>query len=310
MPHVLASPPPGLEEPLAVKPVLHDIQHRASPDQSSLLLEPDGHHVFEYSTEVPFLRQQITELTSKVMELASRVAVLESQKMQSVGPVLDLRGQPQPFQCNAREESLVPMRASTFKSNVFEVGAPPSRIFNVPPSVPVPQGFDNETSLKVYKSCRSMATDHDGLQIIVETMRMEWTIKHFTAKLRSAMGRPLVSSPFALWDLDEIRLMITPEVQEGDSGPRGRSRKEKEQFSKMLTNGPFDAGLSLKVPYARPCLLKYYFGVGTKESCPLECDFSTTAIDNRSGTFLGIDWLLETDMVSSITVSVEMLAPT
>jgi len=79
--------------------------------------------------------------------------------------------------------------------------------------------------------------------------------------------------------------------------------------SKGLLQTRRRTGHSLKVPYARPCLLKYYFGVGAKETCPLECDFSTTAIDNRSGTVLGIDWLLEMDRDSSIIVSVEMLAP-
>jgi len=328
MPAVVASTPPGLEKPLAVSREFHDIEPHTFTDRMSLSSEPDGHQaelvilnqLLQYRTEVPLLHQQIMELTGKVLELTSKVAELESQTMQTAGAISDLCGQSQPFQSNAREESFVPIRASTLEHKVFEIEGPPSKIRNAPPvpmpwtrsteksALQVPKSLDDESGLKV-KSSKSVA-DRDGLQIIVETMRMEWTIRHFTTKLRSAMGRPLVSSPFALWDLEEIRLMITPERQEGDSGSRGRSRKEKEQFSKMFTNGPLDAGLSLKVPYARPCLLKYYFGVGTKETCPLECDFSTTAIDNRSGTFLGIDWLLEMDKDSSITVSVEMLAPT
>merc|ERR1711865_950625 len=109
-------------------------------------------------------------------------------------------------------------------------------------------------------------------------MKIEWKINHFSTKLRGAMGRPVVSSPFNIWDLEDIRLMVTPEGQES-SGPR--TRKDKEQFSKMVTDGPLFACLKLKVPNSRPCLLNYYLRVGSKVNGPFEFDFSVAAIDTH-----------------------------
>lgn len=100
--------------------------------------------------------------------------------------------------------------------------------------------------------------------------------------------------------------MVTPLMQEGSIG--SRSRREKEQFSKMLTEGPLDASLMLKIPNAPSCKLRYCLGVGKEQTGPHEFDFSETAIDKR-GSF-GINWLLELEKDGSIIVSVEMLPPT
>merc|ERR1711991_332118 len=108
------------------------------------------------------------------------------------------------------------------------------------------------------------------------------------------------------YGFDEVRLMVTPLMQDGNSCPR--SRKEKEQFSKMVCEGPLDASLMLKVPNAHPCIVQYRLGVGKETTGLYQCDFSNTAIDNRGG--FGINWLLQMDKDFSITVSVEMLLPT
>jgi len=166
-----------------------------------------------------------------------------------------------------------------------------------------PQEFDAETGLKVYKAKMG---DRDA-------MRAEWRVNHFSTKLRSAMGRPVVSAPFDMWDFKDIRLMITPEAPESSNGPR--SRKEKEQFSKMVTEGPLFACLTLKVPNSHKVLLKYVLRVGSQISTPCECDFSNAAIDNR-GPFCACDgcpsgicnWLEEMKD-SSITVGVDVLMP-
>jgi hypothetical protein len=134
---------------------------------------------------------------------------------------------------------------------------------------------------------------------------VEWNIKDFSTKLKNGMGRAVVSAAFNLCGLEEVRFMVAPMMQQSNVGPR--TRKEKEEFSKMVTNGPLDAALMLKVPNARPCVFKYYLGVGNEKTGPHECDFSNTAIDKR-GSF-GINWFWEMNKDSSITVSVEMLPP-
>jgi len=259
---------------------------------------------FQYNNdEVPYLHQQVVQLTSKVAEL-------EKWKLQTLGTVCELREQ---LRRKINDEPLAPPRALVFEQQTSK--SPPIKACTgiTPRKVPLApskdsasvsslasQDFDAETGLKIYKS----SIDADGKKNMSESMRADWTIKNVSTKLRGAMGRPVVSVPFNLHGFEEMRLMVTPVVQASNTG--ARSRKEKEQFSKMVTDGPLDACLTLKVPNARPCVLKYFLWVGDKRTGPHECNFSNTAIDNR-GSF-GIDWLLELDN-SGITVGVEMLLP-
>lgn len=167
----------------------------------------------------------------------------------------------------------------------------------------ISQGFNAE-GLKVFKSSMSVPA-LEGIGETLDTQKVEWNIRNFSTKLKAQMGRPLVSAPFTLGEFEEVRLMVTPCMQEGSTGPR--SRKEKEQFTKNVTEGPLRASLTLKIPNAPCCKVRYCLSVGKEKTGPYECDFSNTAIDNR-GSF-GINWLSELDKDLSITVSVEMLPP-
>jgi len=314
----------------------------AAKASTSMMYQMQYHQLmYQYSTEVPFLQSQVHDLTNKLNELENWKAQtlglirdLRDQHKTLKGKLgEDHVASPAPEQkaiVDAGEEDEVKVLDDDAK--VPECGPPPSpppipppapppssrnappgeapppalpetppvqqpkeATIVVMPSLPPPQEFDEETGLKVYGSTV------EGEAVMVA----EWKINHFSTKLRGAMGRPVVSSPFDIWQLDEIRLMVTPEGQESNAG--ARSRKEKEQFSKMVTNGPLKACLMLKVPNARQCPLNYYLRVGSKKKGPFVFDFSVTAIDNQ-GEF-GINWLQEMKSDGSITVSVEILKP-
>jgi hypothetical protein len=267
-------PPPGLEVPCSL-----------SKDAMDQL-------VFQCTYEVPSLRQHIAELTSQMAEVMSKVAELEMKLQTSSSD------QHHVLQRKSIDEK-PQMRVCPLEQKTSDAKAPIIVTCNVPPCVmftegDIPQGFDAD----------GLKFSEGGWQG-TETMKVDWNIRSLPTKLKSAMGRPLVSSPFNLWGLEEVRLMVAPLMQGSTAGPR--SRKEKEEFSKMVTTGPLYASLMLKVPNARPCSLKYYLGVGKEKIGPHTCDFSNTAIDNR-GSF-GINWLSEINKDSSITVSVEMLPP-
>jgi hypothetical protein len=312
---------PGLERPFEMsagakdfEPEAHDAKLSVSMDQcadgrqADVTLRMYNELLFKYNTEVPYLGHQVVELTN-------RVAELETWRLQTMSTIRSLRDQLKTLQSKTSGAVLAPTGLVAFEQKTSEAWAPPTRICTAPPSVPVlrdssadegcpsaPRG--SEEGLRVYKSSMDIDSGLDGLQTQVDTMRVEWNIRNFFTKLKQGMGRPLVSPPFDLWGLEQVRLMVLPMAQES-SGPR--SRKEKEQFTKMLSDGPVDAALMLKVPNARQCLVKYHLGVGKQNAGPYECDFSNTAIDNR-GSF-GINWRFEVDKDSSITVSMEMLPP-
>lgn len=244
--------------------------------------------------EVCYLRQQFVELTSKFADL-------DSWKSQTNSSMRSLRDQHRAIQRRVDDKIFVPKEVPTLEEKTCVMESPPNKICVWHPSVSVTdeevaisQGFDPE-GLKVYKS----------LFESFDTTKVEWNIRNFSTKLKAGMGRPLVSAPFTLWEFEEVRLMVAPCMPEGSTGPR--SRREKEQFSKNVSEGPCHASLMLKIPNARPCKLRYCLGVGKEKTGPHECDFSHTAIDNR-GSF-GINWLSELEKDLSITVSVEMLPP-
>lgn len=268
---------------------------------------------------------EVTNLRQQVMEFKHKFAEIDRWKQQTDSIVYDLCNQLRAILHKTDEAPLVPSQALVLKQSASDVAGPlikvrtmlPLENVSSPPSkditlrswtfMPEPafQEFDTETSLKVYRSLMCLDMGSDGSRVKSESMRTDWNIKNFSTKLRGAMGRPLVSRPFKLWGLDEVHLIVKPELQGSDTGPR--TRKEKEQFSKMVSHGPLKASLILKVPNAPPCPLKYLLRVGDKVTGPHVYNFSNRATDNH-GSF-DINWLVELDKDSSITVGVEMLPP-
>jgi len=107
--------------------------------------------------------------------------------------------------------------------------------------------------------------------------KAEWRIGHLSMKLRSCMGRALVSSPFKACGLDEIRLMIYTEGKHASKGPR--SRRQKELYAKKVSDGPLDGCLKLKVPscpFSRD--LEYFMIVGKKRFGPFKHNFTECTV--------------------------------
>eukprot|EP00443_Scrippsiella_acuminata_P023183 CAMPEP_0115188728 /NCGR_PEP_ID=MMETSP0270-20121206/11158_1 /TAXON_ID=71861 /ORGANISM="Scrippsiella trochoidea, Strain CCMP3099" /LENGTH=406 /DNA_ID=CAMNT_0002601915 /DNA_START=30 /DNA_END=1251 /DNA_ORIENTATION=+ len=132
----------------------------------------------------------------------------------------------------------------------------------------------------------------------------QWRIGHLSTKLRGCMGRALVSSPFSMWGLQDLRLMVFPDGKEVAKGPR--SRRQKELYAKKVSEGPLEGCLKLKVPDCpAPHVLKYYLKIGSCRQGPFEHDFSESTVNGCLD--FGVDWLQQVDPDHSLTVTVEVL---
>lgn len=132
-----------------------------------------------------------------------------------------------------------------------------------------------------------------------------WRISNLSNKLRGCMGRALVSSPFAMFGLQDLRLMILPDGKEVAKGPR--SRRQKELYTKKVTEGPLEGGLKLKVSDCpAPHILEYYLKVGTVRQGPFAHNFSENTV--HGCVDFGIDWLREVDSDQSLTVTLLLLS--
>lgn len=134
----------------------------------------------------------------------------------------------------------------------------------------------------------------------------QWRIGHLSEKLKNCMGRSLVSSPFTAWGIEDLRLMVFPDGKDALKG--ARSKKAKEQYTKLVTEGPLDACLKFKVPECPPPhVLVYYLKIGEVRKGPFSHNFSESTVHGCSD--FDVDWLLQVDSDRSITVSVEILKP-
>jgi len=135
-----------------------------------------------------------------------------------------------------------------------------------------------------------------------ERWRAEWRIAHLSTKLRGCMGRALVSSPFDALGLEDLRLMICPDGKEVAQGPR--NRRQKELYTKKITEGPLDGCLKLKIPNCpAQCELEYRLTVGSLRRGPFRHDFAESTVSECDD--FG-DWLKQLDADRSLTVSVEI----
>jgi len=132
----------------------------------------------------------------------------------------------------------------------------------------------------------------------------QWRIGHLSTKLRGCMGRALVSSPFTMWGLQDLRLMVFPDGKEVVKGPR--SRRQKELYTKKVTEGPLEGCLKLKVPDCpAPHTLEYYLKIGSCRKGPFLHNFAESTV--HGCVDFGVDWLKQVDVDQSLTVTVEVL---
>lgn len=138
----------------------------------------------------------------------------------------------------------------------------------------------------------------------VEAEVAQWRIGHLSTKLRGCMGRALVSSPFSMWGLQDLRLMVFPDGKEVAKGPR--SRRQKELYAKKVSEGPLEGCLKLKVPDCpAPHILEYYLKIGSCRQGRFKHNFAESTVNGCLD--FGIDWLKEVEPDQSLTVTVEVL---
>jgi len=134
-------------------------------------------------------------------------------------------------------------------------------------------------------------------------VRAVWRITGFCKKLTAGLGKPLVSPPFVVSGVSDMRLMIFPDVQ---GGAPGQGKQKQSKFGKLLSRGPLNCALKLKVPVNNVPVLKFYLTLG---SCarrgPFTCDFSERPVDGCDG--FDLDWLQQVDGSGSLRVGVEIL---
>lgn len=170
------------------------------------------------------------------------------------------------------------------------------------------------TSFVSYVSSDSLAFTDDGpLEGINVTSGVadgmsceiaEWRIGNLSTKLKGCMGRALVSPPFSAWGLEDLRLMVFPDGKEPLKGPR--NRKQKEGYTKKVTEGPLDGCLKLKVPECpAPHIIEYFLHVGSMKCGPFKHNFGESTVNGCSD--FGVDWLQEVEQDLSLTVKVEIL---
>jgi len=137
--------------------------------------------------------------------------------------------------------------------------------------------------------------------------RAIWRIVHVRSRLKTSLGKPLVSPPFTVAGLSDLRFMITPDVKGTLEGLRGKSKQS--HFAKMLSQGPLHCSIKLKVPElpsSSTPTLKFYLTVGsTARYGPYSCNFKEHTMHGCDDA--NIDWLKEVDTDGSLCVGLEML---
>lgn len=137
------------------------------------------------------------------------------------------------------------------------------------------------------------------------SVRAEWRIEDLRARLQACMGRPLVSPPFAVCGLPNLRLMVFPDAREAVKSVRSRERKG--LYAAMVKKGPLHGALKLKadcLPF--PTVLSFNLTVGGARKGPFTFDFSEQAIHGCDD--FSVDWLRQVDEgTDNLRVGVEIL---
>lgn len=132
---------------------------------------------------------------------------------------------------------------------------------------------------------------------------VQWRIPCFSTQLAGGMGRSLVSPPFDVSGFCGLRLMVAPKLQ-GVLAPRGQ--RARHAHKKLVTEGPLDGCLMLKVPDAPDVVLEYSALIGGQRRGPFTNNFCEQCVATHS--HFGIDWLQERGDDGSLLVGVEVVA--
>lgn len=253
-------------------------------------------------TDAAQLQQQISELWRVVADLEAWNKHVQSQ-MHDLGHenavlkrrLSDSRRSSDRDMCNDRQQLERPL---------------PSWLVSKPPGLPF-LGSEVETRVGEGLEVAPSGPRVDGIFICVclvdgrTSYKVQWRIGRISAQLCGAMGRALVSPEFDVGSLLGLRLMAAPDVH-SVRAPNGQ--RAKELHKKLVTEGPLDGCLMLKVPNAPDTPVEYYASISEHRMGPFATNFSGQCLATH-GDF-GVDWLQERESDGSLVVGVEIFAPT
>jgi len=143
-------------------------------------------------------------------------------------------------------------------------------------------------SVEMPPGTKSSLVDINGLSFA----RVEWQIEDVRAKLQASMGRPLVSPPFTILGLPNLRLMVFPDAR--DLVKSAKSRERKGMYSAMVKKGPLYGALKLKAESLdHATIIQFHLTVGAVRRGPFTYDFSDSAIHGCDD--FCADWLKQID---------------
>jgi hypothetical protein len=138
----------------------------------------------------------------------------------------------------------------------------------------------------------------------VPTTRAVWRIVQLRGRLKTSLGKPVVSPAFAIPGLGDLRLMVTPDAKGTLEGMRGKSKQS--HFAKMLSQGPLDCSLKVKVPSTSTPVVKFYLTVGPFcRQGPFICDFMQHTVHGCND--FDCDWLKQVDEDGCLCVGLEIV---
>jgi hypothetical protein len=119
------------------------------------------------------------------------------------------------------------------------------------------------------------------------------------------MGRPLVSPPFSVGGLRNLRFIVCPDAR--DVVRNAKSRDRKGVYANMIKKGPLYGSLKLKADCLEVAAsLSFYLTVGSVRCGPFTYDFSESALHGCDD--FDVDWLQQVDArTGNLTVSAEIL---
>jgi len=130
-------------------------------------------------------------------------------------------------------------------------------------------------------------------------IRAVWHITGVSKKLAASQGKSLVSPPFEVPGVRNLRLVVCPYMHEGKAATRGR----KGRYIAMVNKGPLYGSLTLKA--ADGCVeLRFYLTVGSIRCGPFTHDFSHHPL--YSCNSFGVDWLQQVEC-GCLRVGLEIL---
>lgn len=179
-------------------------------------------------------------------------------------------------------------------------------VVELPEDLPTPASMISEagsTAMLEDNPLESVSTE-DGTVNGIQCTRAVWRIVQLRGRLKTSLGKPVVSPPFAIPGLGDLRLMITPDAKGTLEGMRGKSKQS--HFAKMLSQGPLECSLKVKAPSTTTPVVKFYLTVGP--SCrkgPFTCDFMQHTVHGCND--FDCDWLKQVDDEGCLRVGLEIV---